>query len=119
MGVWLRGCVIALYKMEHNVEPDLKADKRNSQDREKDDSYERQEGLSPIAIGYSWVVRITTFCLEFAALALLGRFLDVRFGLYPWGLVLGCGIGIFVFITGLLDVARRSSRADEQNKDAK
>lgn len=113
------GYVIALFKMEHNVEPDSKTDKQDSQDRERDVSYERQEGLSPIAIGYSWVVRITTFCLEFAALAILGRFVDVRYGLYPWGLVLGCGIGIFVFITGLLDVARRSSRTDEQDKDVK
>jgi uncharacterized membrane protein len=81
-----------------------------------DDSYESQDGLSPLAIGYAWVVRITTFCFEFAALLLLGRFVDVRLGVSPWGLIVGFVIGLFAFITGLIATIKSLEEAEERDE---
>ncbi|MBP5622879.1 MAG: hypothetical protein J6X44_12780, partial [Thermoguttaceae bacterium] len=65
---------------------------------------------------YAWVVRITTFCFEFAALLLLGRFVDVRFGLEPWGLIVGFVIGLFAFISGLIATIKRLEESEERDK---
>lgn len=77
-----------------------------------DASYETTEGLSPLAVGYSWVIRITTFCFEFVALVLLGRFIDVRYGVAPWGLTIGALIGVYAFIVGLISIVRRLEAVD-------
>lgn len=81
---------------------------------------EHKNGLSSIAVGYAWVVRITAFSLEFAALVGLGYFVDRRFGFGPWGLLIGAAFGIFAFISGLLETAKRleeDERADRAREN--
>lgn len=69
--------------------------------------------FSPIVTGYAWVVRITTFCFEFAALILLGKFVDARFGVSPWGVVL-CGVvGVYVFVSGLISTVKSLNEIDD------
>lgn len=79
-----------------------------------DDSYETQEGLSPLAIGYSWVVRITTTCFELVALMLFGRFVDARFGTFPVGICVGVALGLYVFIVGLISIVKRLEASDKR-----
>lgn len=69
-------------------------------------------GLSSLAVGYAWVARISTFSFEFAALVGLGYFLDRRFGVEPWGTIVGAGIGLFAFVSGLLATVKR---LDDEN----
>ncbi len=76
---------------------------------------ESDGGLSSLAVGYAWVARISTFSFEFAALVGLGYFLDRRFGVEPWGTIIGAGIGLFAFVSGLLATVRR---LDEENRRA-
>ncbi len=90
-----------------------------SENAKKEDLYEEQDGLSPLMVGYSWVVRITTCCFEFVALVLLGRFVDDWWGCRPWGLVVGCCIGVWVFLVGLCDVVKRVEKHDSHSKDVR
>ena len=82
----------------------------------EDEACKGQDGLSSLAIGYAWVVRITTLCFEFAALLLLGRFVDIRFGFEPWGLLVGSFIGFYVFGSGLFLTIKRLEKAEEREK---
>lgn len=84
----------------------------------KDDFYKNLDKISPLVAGYSWSIRISTYCFEFVALLLLGRFVDVRYGWKPWGLIVGALIGAYVFITGLISVVKRLEQQNSQN-DAK
>lgn len=91
--------------------------KESASNLRDDAPYEQTEGLSPLAVGYSWVVRITTFCFEFVALILLGRYVDVRFDVAPWGLVVGASIGVYVFVTGLVAIVRRLEAVESRDVD--
>ncbi|MBQ9873987.1 MAG: AtpZ/AtpI family protein [Thermoguttaceae bacterium] len=83
-----------------------------------DSSYENEPGLSPLAIGYAWVVRVTTLCFEIVALLLLGRFVDARFGTAPWGTISGAAIGIGAFVAGLISIARRLDANERTTSDS-
>ncbi len=80
-----------------------------------DDLRENHGELSPLAIGYMWVVRITAFCFEFVALVLLGRFIDVRFGLKSWGLIGGFVIGLYAFVSGLTSTVKKLEETEERD----
>lgn len=71
------------------------------------DDVEEEEELSPIAVGYAWVARITAYSAEFAVLVWFGRHLDKTYSWSPWGVLTGAGIGAVVFVTGLFATTRR------------
>lgn len=81
-----------------------------------DELHEDLEKLSPIVAGYSLVVSITTLGFELVALLLLGRFVDVRYGWEPWGLIVGAVIGAYVFITGLISIVERLNKQNSRKR---
>ena len=80
-------------------------------------SYEKEEVLSDIAVGYSWVVRIATISIDFAVVVAVGFWIDHRFGVQPWGVSIGAFAGIYSFVAGLIDIARRLEVDNADSKD--
>jgi hypothetical protein len=64
---------------------------------------------SPLAAGIDWASRIGALGLEFSLPALLGHFLDGKWGTRPWGLLGGMILGFTVGMIHLLRIARDSS----------
>ncbi len=68
---------------------------------------------SPLAVGMTWVSRITGLALEFALPTILGNFVDRRFGWTPFGTILGLGVG---FAVGMIHLVRMSKSGTDDRR---
>lgn len=64
---------------------------------------------SVLAVGMQWASRATTLGLEFALPALLGVWLDRRWGSTPLATVIGAVLGFAVGMMHVLRIARQGS----------
>jgi len=74
-----------------------------------------QNKRSPAAIGYEWVSRVTTVCLEMVLPGIGGQWLDERWGTNFLAL-LGLVIGVTVGITHLLAMTKQAERSKKEKK---
>lgn len=65
------------------------------------------------AEGIAWVVRLTGIGFEFAALILLGWYLDRAWGIRPWGVLLGVTCGIVAMCLHLIRLAPGRGRGSK------
>lgn len=77
---------------------------------------DENEGLSPLAIGYGWVARITSISLE-ASLLVLGAFwLDRYTGLIPLFTILGALGACMILVLRLYTLIKSLSEEETNEK---
>lgn len=70
------------------------------------------DGSSPLAVGLTWVSRITGLALEFALPTFLGYLVDRRFGWTPAATIAGLAFG---FVVGLIHLLHMARHADDRS----
>jgi ATP synthase protein I len=63
-----------------------------------------------MVVAMRWVNQITSIALEMALPALLGHWLDTRWGTEPWLVAIGAVLGFAVAMVHLLALAKQSNR---------
>lgn len=80
---------------------------------------DEDDELSPIAIAYGWVAKVTTVVGEMVLLGIGGSWLDQRWGtkfLAPVGLMLGVSLGLWHLIVMTKTVnTKRSERSTHKD----
>ena len=71
----------------------------------------RPEPQSPLSVGMAWAARVSSLGLEFALPALLGDFLDRKWGTRPAGLLVGMVVGFAVGMLHIFRIARGDPRS--------
>lgn len=57
-----------------------------------------------LAQGYVWATRISSIALQAVVPAVVGYWLDGRWGTFPWLLVVGSAVGLVILIRELLRI---------------
>jgi F0F1-type ATP synthase assembly protein I len=65
-----------------------------------------------MVVAMRWVHQITSIALEMALPALLGHWLDQRWGTEPWLVAVGAVLGFAVAMVHLLALAKQGGRRD-------
>ncbi len=65
-------------------------------------------GLSPLAIGYMWSVRISSIGIEMGLVAYAGHWLDLRFGTSPILLLLASAFAMVLLFVHLMAIVKNS-----------
>lgn len=73
-------------------------------------------GRPPLVTAYRWVSQITTVSLEMVLPAVLGDWLDKRWGTAPWLVVVGAMLGFATGMRHLLQMVKGSSQTDRPVK---
>lgn len=68
------------------------------------------DGRSALARGMVWATQISSLGLELAFPILIGYWCDRRWGTGPWLLLLGMGLGIYIFTWGVIRLSRDISK---------
>lgn len=61
---------------------------------------------SALARGMAWAARVSSLGFELALPILAGYWLDQQWGTEPWLLLLGMGLGIYIFSLGVIRLGR-------------
>ena len=84
-----------------------------------DDENEDNDGISPLALGYFWSVRIISLSVEMGLIVLGFHWLDRKFGTTPILVILGTMLAIGIFMVQLVGMAKSSSeKKAEKSSDA-
>ena len=70
---------------------------------------------SPMAIGMSWVSRITTVSLQMVVPGIIGYWLDRRFGTRALFTLCGFGIGMFSGMLHLIRITKTKSMPEQSS----
>jgi hypothetical protein len=68
------------------------------------------DGRSALARGMVWGTQISSLGLELAVPILVGYWCDRQWGTWPWLLLLGMGLGIYIFTWGVIRLGRDISK---------
>lgn len=66
----------------------------------------------PMVVAMRWVHQITSIAIEMALPALLGHWLDGRWGTEPWLVAVGALLGFAAAMVHLLSLAKQSNRTN-------
>ncbi|HAH46280.1 AtpZ/AtpI family protein [Gimesia sp.] len=72
---------------------------------------------SSLAEAHQWVSRLTSVSLEMALPALLGHWLDGKWGTSPWLTAVGALLGFATGMIHLLHMAKEAERKERKSKD--
>ena len=106
-----RRLYLHVYQMDENDDRvNRNSRPENVEERDPDDE------LSPVAVGYAWASRISTYSLELVILTLFGYWIDARYGTKPWLMLAGIAIGVYAFVSGLVVTAKRLQSPEERKR---
>ncbi|MDO5552280.1 MAG: hypothetical protein Q4G68_00835 [Planctomycetia bacterium] len=75
-----------------------------------------EKGLSPLAVGYGWAMRILSLAIEVGLVILAGYWLDTRVETHPLFLILATFLGMTMFFVQLMIMAGNQKESDQTNE---
>lgn len=73
-----------------------------------------QDSEPPLAVASRWVSQVTSIALEMALPPAGGYWLDGRLGTEPWCVSAGAVLGMFVAMTSLVQLAKKTNKNSQK-----